>query len=41
MVIDKNNYKKRVWTGSTITIEEVIKQIKMGAAKIYRNQLTK
>jgi hypothetical protein len=41
MVIDENNYKKRMWEGNITTVEEIIKQIKTGTAKIYRNKSIK
>jgi hypothetical protein len=39
MVINKNYLHKREWRGDKVTIDEVIKQIKTGSAKIYRNKL--
>ncbi|MDR2184593.1 MAG: hypothetical protein LBO80_02835 [Treponema sp.] len=39
MVIDKNNCRRRSWAGSITTIDEIIKQIKTGTAKIYKNKL--
>jgi hypothetical protein len=41
MVIDENNYKKRIWEGNIATVEGIIKQIKTGTAKIYRNKSIK
>jgi hypothetical protein len=39
MIIDENNYKKRMRTNNIIKIDEIIKQIKTGTAKIYKNKL--
>jgi hypothetical protein len=39
MVIDKNYLHKREWKGGKVAIEEIVRQIKEGTAKIYRNKL--
>jgi hypothetical protein len=38
MVIDKDYPSKRKWSDGKATIDEIIKQIKTGTAKIYRNK---
>jgi hypothetical protein len=41
MIVDENNLKKRTWSNSIIKTDEIIKQIKTGTAKIYRNKSIK
>jgi hypothetical protein len=41
ILIDENNHKNRRWEGNSITIDEIIDEIKTGTAKIYRNKFVK
>jgi hypothetical protein len=38
MIIDANNHKERIISGTITTIEEIIEEIKTGTAKIYLNK---
>jgi hypothetical protein len=40
MVIDESSFRKKGLEGRTVTIDEIIEQIRTGTAKIYRNKIT-